>query len=398
MHARLRLAITFIAGLITATVCDSRHLHADEPSAPLRWNRHVIDDAHQGADGVRLADFNADGLPDVVTGWEESGLVKLYLNPGPKLSRRPWPAVIVGNAKAPEDAVPIDIDADGRTDVVSSHEGKQRQLLVHWNNSDIEGGERRLLDKTAWQTERFAKLDGTMWMFATPLGKIGSRVAFVAGSKGPGASITLLIGPETPSRDLASWTTVPLREAGWIMSLRAIDMDEDGDLDVVFTDRKGERTGAAWLEQPDNPASHWKEHLIAGQGREVMFMSAGPDRCLIAMRDGAFLDSRRRQDAWQTLRIANPDNVFNGKAIEELPDQRIVLTANTAASPHKERPGIWIRGVTGGWSAIDETPAVKFDRMECVDLDGDGDLDVMTCEERQNLGVIWYENPGQATR
>ena len=33
--------------------------------------------------------------------------------------------------------------------------------------------------------------------------------------------------------------------------------------------------------------------------------------------------------------------------------------------------------------------------MELIDLDGDGDLDVMTCEERKNLGVIWYENPGR---
>jgi hypothetical protein len=36
---------------------------------------------------------------------------------------------------------------------------------------------------------------------------------------------------------------------------------------------------------------------------------------------------------------------------------------------------------------------VKFDRLELLDLDGDGDLDVLTCEERDNLGVIWYENP-----
>jgi len=36
---------------------------------------------------------------------------------------------------------------------------------------------------------------------------------------------------------------------------------------------------------------------------------------------------------------------------------------------------------------------VKFDRIELLDLDGDGDMDVVTCEERDNLGVIWYENP-----
>ena len=35
------------------------------------WPRHVIDDSSVGADGVRLADVNGDGLPDITTGWEE---------------------------------------------------------------------------------------------------------------------------------------------------------------------------------------------------------------------------------------------------------------------------------------------------------------------------------------
>ena len=29
----------------------------------------------------------------------------------------------------------------------------------------------------------------------------------------------------------------------------------------------------------------------------------------------------------------------------------------------------------------------------CYDWDADGDLDVICCEERANLGVLWYENP-----
>ena len=55
-------------------------------SAPLLvgspWARHVIDASEKGADGVRLADVNGDGLPDIATGWEQSGVVKAYLHPG----------------------------------------------------------------------------------------------------------------------------------------------------------------------------------------------------------------------------------------------------------------------------------------------------------------------------
>ena len=49
------------------------------------------------------------------------------------------------------------------------------------------------------------------------------------------------------------------------------------------------------------------------------------------------------------------------------------------------------------WTMHDISGAAgtKFDRIELVDLDGDGDLDLITTEETENLGVIWYENPGR---
>ena len=38
------------------------------------------------------------------------------------------------------------------------------------------------------------------------------------------------------------------------------------------------------------------------------------------------------------------------------------------------------------------------DRIELLDVDADGDLDVITCEENagpnsRGLGLVWYENP-----
>ena len=50
---------------------------------------------------------------------------------------------------------------------------------------------------------------------------------------------------------------------------------------------------------------------------------------------------------------------------------------------------------SGKWNATDigGSEGSKFDLMEAIDLDADGDLDLLTCEEVSNLGVVWYENP-----
>ncbi|MCC9599759.1 VCBS repeat-containing protein [Stieleria sp. JC731] len=364
------------------------------------WRRHVVDNQYQGADGVRLGDFNGDGLSDVVTGWEESGLVRLYLNPGPKNVKRPWPSVTIAKAASPEDAVPMDVDGDGKLDIISCHEGKRRQVLVHFSNVANSNDNQAWLSPRSWSTSPIAALDGVMWMYALPLPLNDGRQAIVLGSKGPKASLTLLVPDRTsietkrPNRDLDQWQVIRLRQVGWTMSLRSVDMDGDGDQDIVFTDRKGSRSAAAWLEQPKNPSEPWEEHLIAGQGREVMFMTASPERCLIATRRDGSIDCVRQDDGWTTTPIKHPPFVEFGKAIEVLPGGQILLSANTKASRHPDQPGLWIRDIAGNWDIVDPTPAVKFDRFELIDFDGDGDLDAMTCEERQNFGVVWYENPG----
>ncbi len=65
---------------------------------------------------------------------------------------------------------------------------------------------------------------------------------------------------------------------------------------------------------------------------------------------------------------------------------------------------MWIRSEGDDeWSGreIAGGTGIKFDRIELLDLDADGDTDVLACEERGKntkgkkggLGVFWYENP-----
>lgn len=407
---------------------DEKRDTSRQPGEPqVSWKRHTIDDASRGADGVRLGDVNGDGRMDIVTGWEEGGRIRVCVNPASDV-RQPWPSVEVGQVKSPEDAVFVDLDNDGRLDVVSCCEGKTKSIYVHW-------APEKWNDK-GWTTGAFSATQSKQaWMYALPLeidGQFG--IDLVVGAKGGNAEVGWLQAPRD-SRALDQWRYHALYKAGWIMSLESVDMDDDGDLDVLLSDRKGANRGVKWLENPAinvaaskaaiaaKPSSTgWEEHLIGGETDEVMFLTTtrlDPDGSLdgsldivCATRNKRILIFRRADDGkWQTHSLPNPFETPNGKSVacgdmDGDGDIDIVHACNNGGK--RQFPGVvWLER-DHKQSALDATAwtahamsgkeGVKFDLLELVDLDTDGDLDVITCEERDNLGVFWYENELVATQ
>jgi hypothetical protein len=142
------------------------------------------------------------------------------------------------------------------------------------------------------------------WMFAVPLQVDGKHgVDLIAAGKNKDAAIGWFEAPAQP-RDLRGWKWHPLHGAGWVMSLLTEDMDGDGDLDVLASDRRGPTPGVFWLENPGKASAAWRHHPIGGAPQQSRFLTV-------------------------------------------------------------------------------------------ADLDGDGDLDVLTSEEVDQLGVVWYENPAK---
>jgi hypothetical protein len=403
---------------------------ADEP--PDRgepWRRHTIDDSARGADGVRLADVNGDGHLDIATGWEEAGLVRLYLNPGPAKAKERWAQVTVGQVKSPEDAVPVDLDGDGNFDVVSCCEGNTKSVFVHWNlhkpDAPARGSSAIPLDSAAWKTEPFPALAGKrLAMFCLPMQIDGENgVDLVIGSKGKDADVLWLRSPENP-RDLSAWTWHPLTKAGWIMSLVARDMDGDGDEDVLVSDRKQERRGVYWLERPEpkSVTGRWSRHDVKGIEGEVMFLdvagtlrvplradgtrSVPATEIIVPTHDHRLWLARgddTSNDKSDLIELAWPKGIGNGKSAAfadiDLDGRRdIVISCET----REQVSGIvWLSGSKTG--QIENVPheisgmagpkGLKFDRVELIDLDRDGDQDVLTTEERIGWGVVWFENP-----
>ncbi len=386
--------------LLLATLC----LLSSAQDRPAGWVRHTIDSSSKGADGVRLADVNHDGLPDIVTGWEEGGVVRVYLMPQRQRVRLPWPQVTVGEVPSVEDAVFVDLDSDGSLDVVTSAEGKTRSMFVHW-------GPRQPTREGAWKTEPLpASMNRFQWMFATPMqvdGRFG--VDLVAGGKNEGAELGWFQAPPK-FRALQDWKWHALRPVGWIMSIISRDMDGDGVEDILFSDRKGKRSGVFWLKNPLGQAGvdgPWAEHPIGAPGREVMFLDAadvdgdGLEDVLAAVKPREILWFRRLDKSglkWETHSIPMPPNAGTAKAIRagDLDGDRRKEIVFTCEQTRKGGIGAgYLKLVEGKWVAHDISggQGTKFDLVELFDVDGDGDLDAISCEETGNLGVFWYENP-----
>ncbi len=196
-------------------------------------------------------------------------------------------------------------------------------------------------------------------------------------------------------------------------------MDGDGDRDILTSDRKGPMRGCRWLENPgpgDPQKNPWTNHFIGCRDKEVLFLTVadidedGFQDVLVAARS-----SKRSQvvilrrldsagDAWKEYVIPYPQQTGLAKAvvvgdIDLDGNKDIVFSCESANAP---KSGVmWLsynkEPFDGDWRAHDISgpKGIKYDRMEMLDIDHDGDLDIITCEERENkkgLGLFWYEN------
>jgi hypothetical protein len=396
------------------------------------WKMWKIDTLGNGADGVHLGDINRDGLVDVVSGWEQSGDLMLYFNPGPKLVRDEiaWTQVDISGGvpiKGIEDAAFADLDLDGFDDaIISSIEGNTQSLGIHW----LEGDDMK--NPNHWRGVNLApeELAGYMKARVAQIDGVGGA-DIVAGTKamdGAPAGIYWFKAPEgTHPDNVHQWQRFYVGPVDYkTVTLELRDMDGDSLVDIVAAGRNG----VHWFKNPgqqalgDNPADAvWERITITETGSEFTFC----DHVIDSMEDivvatssnsGMVAKWLKRQDAsgraWEEYAITSDrlradDSYVRKFVLKGVKcgyvdgDDSIDLVFTGSGDGH----GVFLMSprttisseVT--WNLINLTPyanLMKFDNLKLVDLDGDGDLDVVTTEEGEGIftsgkGVLWLENP-----
>jgi len=370
------------------------------------WICNVIqpDPKNHGPDGINVHDWDGDGLVDVFVNYEEGKKSRLYFNPGKSKIRGLWEDFIEFKHGKCEDSGVGDLDNDGDVDYIANGG------WVYFNP-----GKASVKDSSQWKKMVLFDKEG--------------RVPTVIDIDGDGLNDLMIAGKEwykQPKEDKynpAKWKKFELGKTKWVMSSIVYDVDKDGDIDIVVQDR---RTETFWYENLGGEKIYqpWPKKSLFNKNKESMFMTIadvnadGKDDFIITggrigeLKQKLIILLRKNEKGdpeFDEVIIDQPSEYSHlgkdwfpkGVTVQDFDNdgkKEILITPKLS--------DIWIATYSGdptkkeSWKTkILDTPGAKsrkkMDNAYPADLDGDGDIDILTTEENGGWGVLWFENPGK---
>ncbi len=359
---------------------------AGTTSGEVTFHKHVLDTEHK-AETCAVVDMNGDGRLDIVAGenWYEAPHWRPH-----KFRDMP----IDGYADVRCD-YPVDYNRDGWTDIVTV----RRESAIQWlENPGRRGGEwkvHKIADVKQTKGTVFADVDGDGENdFVSAIGDDGKSVCWCKAERDPYALWkVIVVGPQ----------------GGDLHGLGVGDINRDGRNDIV--------TRLGWYESPTDPvAGQWKWHPLDrgithrlvvydfdGDGDNDIAAGEPHDYGLFWWEQRAESQSEavwRRHEIDMTISEMNdvaPADIDGDGDTDLLSGKR--YHAHGDCDPGANDPAmlVWYELTRDGKQAtftrhvIDDDSGIGY-TVTPVDLDGDGDLDIISANQK---GVWFFERVGK---
>lgn len=338
---------------------------------PAHWdNVTLVSGADAGApEDVAIADMNGDGYPDVMVASELGHLTYLQ-NPGEDSRDRPWARTILEATRGRGSFIKVyvaDFDGDGVPTAVAANKGTQNPTaedLRRLTPVSLFHPEGRPLDGARWHESVLGRFPVPQNCAPVDIDGDGD-LDIVAGVRGEGRLVLFEhTGAAEPTFRERPIPVGDVRAGGF--NLDFADIDGDGRLDIV----SATSVGLAWLQQPATLDGQWRVHRI-----------------------GDF-----RPDSVTGFALADIDgdgvlDVMAGSYSRGPRDR----DGNVGRNSPLGRIG-WFRQVAAGgtrWERHDVSRRVRgmFDGFVARDIDRDGDVDFIGTRGNSGRfdGVFWLE-------
>ena len=344
----------------------------------------VVDDLKNGASDVWAADIDGDGDMDIIGAASDyNGGIDCWKNADGSGST--WNTC--GSFSDGFSSVrAADMDGDGDLDIVASSENDRE--IVWWENTDGSGS----FGSETYYYKRKIIADGL------------NRYLSISVADIDGDGDMDVIGAEYRSSQIFWWenysngTSWQEREVGddstysSASSVHAMDMDKDGDMDIVCT-----QDGISWWENTDGEGRSWRQHIVY-DGRAYDVFAADIDRDgdmdIVASSYDTGLAWWENQDGIADSWIEHSVDLDSGRApavqaadLDQDGDMDILCAVNDEIA--------WWENADGLGSSWQEHIAVdNFEGASAVfaaDVDGDGDLDIIGAGSGAEE-IAWWEN------
>ena len=348
------------------------------------WKPHIISRHAYGAHSVYAADMDGDGHLDVLSASDSDGVVAWYRNVGGK--GYSWTThIMTQDGGQAQSVIAIDLDGDGDMDAIrANHAGNgiawlenQDGVGLNWTFHLISA------TSTTANSVRAGDVDGD--------GDIDVLFASTYGN---------LVAWYENDGNASSWIRHTIATTGvtGVRTIHIMDMDQDGDIDVLTEAPSG---GTFRLYENQQNGSVWALHVMGTANRPSHIVAAdiNGDGYMDAVGGAStgnsilwFQQDPGALGTWQTHTITKQLNAVSEIYAADVNSDGLL---DILSASWQDDTIAWFENA-GGIDGLGTIHTIATDcdgarSVKAADVDGDGDLDVLSAAENSG-SIAWYEN------